>query len=107
MAGAHNFAGVHDMNLEIREEPVDSLREHGEIPIAFLVDKILEVPVLDGGLVGIVLKERAVDVAHVKDYDAIRGKGPHRRPKRFDASRPPRMRPSSGCVLLARQPQTR
>jgi hypothetical protein len=54
-AGAQDFAGVHDMDLEIREEPVGSLREHADIPIAFLVDEILEVSVSNGGLGGIIL----------------------------------------------------
>lgn len=72
------------MDLDIREEPVGSLREHGEIPIAFLVDRILDVSVSDGGLGGIILQESAVDVAYVKDYDAIKGEGPTRWPKRFD-----------------------
>jgi hypothetical protein len=80
------FAGVYDMDLEIREEPVGSLREHAEIPIAFLVDRILEVSVSDGGLGGIILQESAVDVAYVNDYDAIRGEGPTRWPKRFDVT---------------------
>ena len=61
------------MNLQIREEPIGSLREHAEIPIAYLVDKILEVSVSDGGLGGIILQERAVDAPYIKDYDAIKG----------------------------------
>ena len=84
--GAQESAGVYDMDLEIREEPVGSLREHAEIPIAFLVDRILEVSVSDGGLGGIILQESAVDAAYVKDYDAIRGEGPTRWPMRFDVT---------------------
>ncbi|HUX04131.1 MAG TPA: GNAT family N-acetyltransferase [Acidimicrobiales bacterium] len=74
------------MDLEVREEPVSSLREHADIPIAFLVDRILEVSVADGGLGGIILQERTVDPAYVKDYDAIKGEGPTRWPKRFDVT---------------------
>jgi len=86
MAGTHEFAGVHHMDLEIREEPIGSLGKHAEIPIAFLVDKILEVSVSDGGLGGIILQESAVDVPYIKDYDAIKGEGPTRWPKRFDVT---------------------
>ena len=85
-AGTHKFAGVHDMDLEIREEPIGSLGEHAEIPIAYLVDKILEVSVSDGGLGGIILQERTVDAPYIKDYDAIKGEGPTRWPKRFDVT---------------------
>jgi GNAT superfamily N-acetyltransferase len=74
------------MDLEIREEPVGLLNEHAEIPIAFLVDKILEVSVSDRGLGGIILQERAIDVPYVKDYGAIKGEGPTRWPKRFDVT---------------------
>jgi len=74
------------MDLEIREEPIGSLGKHAEIPIAFLVDKILEVSVSDGGLGGIILQESAVDVPYIKDYDAIKGEGPTRWPKRFDVT---------------------
>ncbi|HET9088736.1 MAG TPA: GNAT family N-acetyltransferase [Acidimicrobiales bacterium] len=85
-ASTDKFARVRDMNLEIREEPIASLREHAEIPIAYLVDKILEVSVSDGGLGGIILQERAVDAPYIKDYDAIKGEGPTRWPKRFDVT---------------------
>jgi ribosomal protein S18 acetylase RimI-like enzyme len=74
------------MSLEIREEPIGSLSDHAEIPIAFLVDKILEVSQIDGGLGGIILRESAVDVPYIKDYDAIKGEGPTRWPKRFDVT---------------------
>ena len=74
------------MNLEIREEPIGSLGEHATISIAYLVDKILVASVLDRGLGGIVLHERAVDTPWLKDYDAIKGEGPTRWPKRFDVT---------------------
>lgn len=74
------------MDLEIRVEPIGSLREHAEIPNAYLVDKILEVSVSDGGLGGIILQERVVDAPYIKDYDAIKGEGPTRWPKRFDVT---------------------
>jgi len=63
-----------------------SLGKHAEIPIAFLVDKILEVSVSDGGLGGIILQESASTFRTSKDYDAIKGEGPTRWPKRFDVT---------------------
>lgn len=62
------------------------LRAHGEVPIAFLVERILAVSVIDGGLGGITLTELEVDSPWVKDYDAIEGEGPTRWLKRFDTS---------------------
>jgi GNAT superfamily N-acetyltransferase len=74
------------MGLRIEEEPMTRLPEHGEVPIAFVVERILAVTVLDSGLGGIRLTETAVDSPWVKDYDAIEGEGPTRWPKRFDTS---------------------
>jgi ribosomal protein S18 acetylase RimI-like enzyme len=85
-AGAQESTEVGEMDLEIREEPVSSLKEHADISVAFLVDRILEVSVSDGGLGGFILQERAVEPAYVKDYDAVKGEGPTRWPKRFDVT---------------------
>lgn len=74
------------MALEIREESVGSLEEHADIPSAFLVDAVLEVSVLNGGLGGIVLHERAVTPSYVRDNDALKGEGPTRWPRRFDVT---------------------
>ena len=74
------------MNLEIREGRIGSLGEHATISIAYLVDKILVRSVLTEGLGGIVLHESAVDTPWPKDYDAIKGEGPTRWPKRFDVT---------------------
>ncbi|MHB1527651.1 MAG: GNAT family N-acetyltransferase [Candidatus Dormibacteria bacterium] len=62
------------------------LGAHGEVPIAFLVERILAVSVIDAGLGGITLAELEVDSPWVKDYDAIKGEGPTRWLKRFDTS---------------------
>jgi GNAT superfamily N-acetyltransferase len=68
------------------EEPMSNLRAHGEISIAFSVDRVLDVSLLDGGLGGFVLTERLVDQPWVKDYDAVRGEGPNRWAGRFDVT---------------------
>jgi GNAT superfamily N-acetyltransferase len=54
--------------MEIREESMFSLAEHASIPIAFRVDRILDV-----ALVGQrpVLMERALADTYIKDYDAV------------------------------------
>jgi GNAT superfamily N-acetyltransferase len=76
------------MSLELEHEPVTyvTLAEHAKIPIAFMVDRILEVTLADGGMGGISFAEAAVAAPYVKDYDAIEGEGPARWPDRFDTS---------------------
>ena len=76
------------MSLEILPEAVTpgALVEQGKTSIAFVVDRILEVALADGGLGGIVLTEIPVADPYVKDYDAVKGEGPTRWAKRFDVS---------------------
>jgi GNAT superfamily N-acetyltransferase len=76
------------MGLDVRQEAVTlaTLAEHARIPIAFVVDRILEVTLAEGGLGGMSLTETAVTDPYVKDYDAIEGHGPTHWPERFDAS---------------------
>jgi len=63
-----------------------ALDEHAAISIAFVVDRILEVALVDGGLGGMAFTETAVAVPSIKDYDAIAGEGPVSWPERFDIS---------------------
>ena len=76
------------MSLEIRPEAATpgALGDHGRISIAFVVDRILDVALADGGLGGMVLTETPVADPYVKDYDAVKGEGPTRWAKRFDVS---------------------
>src|SRR5450759_1402332 len=74
------------MGLEIREEPLSALTEHATIPIAFRVERVLDVSALKDGLGGLVLAERPVEAPYEKDYDALKGEGPTRWPKEFDVS---------------------
>jgi GNAT superfamily N-acetyltransferase len=76
------------MSLDIREEALTSavLSEHAAISIAFVVDRVLEVRLLDGGLGGMSLTETGVTSPYVKDYDALKGAGPQCWPGRFDVS---------------------
>ncbi len=76
-------------SLDVREEALTPavLCEYAAIPIAFVVDRILEVRLLDGGLGGMSLTESAVTGPYVKDYDAIEGAGPLCWPGRFHVSK--------------------
>jgi GNAT superfamily N-acetyltransferase len=76
------------MTLEIRQEaPTQgALSEHGRISIAFVVDRILEVTLADGGLGGMSLTVTPVADPYVKDYDAIAGGEPGGWAQRFDVS---------------------
>jgi GNAT superfamily N-acetyltransferase len=75
------------VSIEVAEESIDRLGEHAEVPIAFLVEQVLEVSLVAGGLGGIALTERRVERPWIKDYDAIDGEGPTRWATRFDVSR--------------------
>ena len=72
--------------LSVEEEPISRLDEHAFISAAFVVERVLNVSVLRAGLDGILLEETVLDTPWVKDYDAIKGEGPTRWPKRFDTS---------------------
>jgi GNAT superfamily N-acetyltransferase len=76
------------MSIDMREEALTlaALAEHVTISIAFVVDRILEVRLIDGGLGGIPLTEAAVIDPCVKDYDAIEGSGPTCWPEHFGIS---------------------
>jgi GNAT superfamily N-acetyltransferase len=76
------------MSLDIREEALTpaALSEHAGISIAFVVDRVLEVRLLDRGLGGMSLTQAAVTGPFLKDYDASEGAGPQCWPGRFDVS---------------------
>jgi len=76
------------MSLDIGEEALTpaALSEHAAVSIAFVVDRVLEVRLVDGGLGGMSLTETAVACPYVKDYDALEGAGPQCWPGRFDRS---------------------
>ena len=74
------------MDMEIIEEPITAAAELARIPIAFNVERVFDVLPRDGGLGGLVLSERRVDVPYVKDYDATEGEHPAQWAARFDVS---------------------
>ena len=75
------------MNIEISEAPITAVVELALVPIAFKVDRVLDLAGQDNGGGGIVLSERGLDVPYVKDYDAINCEGPTQWAKRFDVSK--------------------
>jgi GNAT superfamily N-acetyltransferase len=72
--------------VRVAEEPITGLGLHGEVPIAFLVERVLDVRAMEGGLGGLVMTEKAVEVPWLKDYDALKGEGPTRWASRFDVT---------------------
>jgi GNAT superfamily N-acetyltransferase len=74
------------VSVKVAVEPIADLDQHAQVPIAFLVDRILAVSFLDGGLGGVKLTETRVEDPWVKDYDAIKGEGPTRWARRFDVT---------------------
>ena len=76
------------MSVDIREETLTlaALTEYATIPIVFMVDRILEIRLADGGLGGMSLTETTVRDPYAKDYDADTGAEPTHWPGRFDIS---------------------
>jgi GNAT superfamily N-acetyltransferase len=72
--------------VRVLEQPVSDLTEYSRIPIAFTVDRILEVTPVDNGLGGLLLEEATLDAPFVKDYDTIEGNSPKCWPARWDVS---------------------
>ncbi|MGH2543364.1 MAG: GNAT family N-acetyltransferase [Ardenticatenaceae bacterium] len=71
--------------VKIEEVGVESLQRYAEIPIAFDVESVLRVELVNDGLGGILLEEERVHPPYRKDYDALDG-GPAKWPDRFDIS---------------------
>jgi GNAT superfamily N-acetyltransferase len=74
-------------DVEIREEPARRLEEHARIPIAFEVERVLEVRLRESGLAGFDLVERTLAAPWRKDYDVLPANHPTDWPRRFDVSR--------------------
>ncbi len=72
--------------MEIREEPRSRLDAYARIPIAFEVERVLELSIEAAGLTGIAFAERPLRAGFRKDYDAIPGNRPTDWATRFDLS---------------------
>jgi ribosomal protein S18 acetylase RimI-like enzyme len=74
------------MSIEITEEPIIAAAGLTQVPIAFRVESVLDVSPRDGGLGGLILSERRLDMPYVKDYDRLEGENPTQWSVRFDVS---------------------
>lgn len=77
------------------------LAEYAGLPIAFTVDRVLDVTNRNDGSGRFDLSERRLDVPYTKDYDAIAGEGPLQWGRRFDLSNWPSSRRGWRTVSLA------
>ena len=75
------------MNYQIVAQPVDRLPDLAAISIAFVADRVLELPARRDELTDPVLVERPLANPFVKDYDALPGEGPASWSGRYDTSR--------------------
>jgi GNAT superfamily N-acetyltransferase len=73
------------MPVQIIEIVSERLAEYASVPIAFEVQSILQIELVDGGLGGMLLRQAPVAVPYVKDYDSY-GELPTDWPERFDVS---------------------
>src|SRR5262245_59275641 len=74
------------MNIEVIQEHLGHLPAHEQISIAFEVEGVLDLTVVDGGLGGLVLRERKLASSYVKNYDSIGGNRPSDWSKCFDTT---------------------
>ncbi len=74
------------VSVEVVEEPIGRLGEHAGISITFTVESVLEVEVRDGGLRGLLLREKLLAAPYTQDYDALPGSHPLDWARRFDVS---------------------
>jgi GNAT superfamily N-acetyltransferase len=72
------------MNIKIIREQLSQLPAHEQTSIAFEVEGILDLTVVDRGLGGFVLRERKLASPYVKNYDSIAGNRPSDWSKCFD-----------------------
>jgi hypothetical protein len=73
------------MGVVVEQESIDLLTRHAQIPIGFLVDRVLALSLRgESGLEGIALAEVVVERPWRKDYDAVEGNAPTEWSTRFD-----------------------
>jgi GNAT superfamily N-acetyltransferase len=72
------------MAVQIRTVGPEALALYAGVPIAFRVDSLLHVRLVDNGLGGMLLQEERLPRPYTKDYDAYEGGSPDRWPQRFD-----------------------
>src|SRR5580704_7857229 len=75
------------MRVRVVQEPIIALAEYASVPIAFIVDRVLDVSDRTQGPGGFNLSERKLEVPYIKDYDAIVGEGAASWARHFDVSK--------------------
>ena len=71
------------LRTAVREEPISQLAEQGKIPMAFRVERYLDVTPSPGARGVLLLKEQVARHPFDKDYDAIPGNAPADWPAKF------------------------
>jgi GNAT superfamily N-acetyltransferase len=71
-------------SVEIVDAGPERLADYADVPIAFQVESILKVDMLDGGLGGARLTDVQIAPAYLRDYDAGPESGPLSWPEKFD-----------------------
>lgn len=74
------------MNIKIVEEKPEVLSDYEKISIAFSVDTVFRVELIENGLGGVDLIEEKISKPFIKDYDAIGGNRISLLGERFDLS---------------------
>ena len=74
------------MEIEILPAGPDCLAEYATVPIAFVVQALLQPVPLEGGLGGIALRQEPVQPPYLKDYDASEEGGPEAWARAWDLS---------------------
>jgi Acetyltransferases len=75
------------MDVQLGEEPIGGVATLAGVPIAFTVDRILDVTAVHAQSGQPVLRERRLSAPYVKDYDALPGEGPASWARRFAGPR--------------------
>jgi len=75
------------MALEVDGIGADRLADYASVPMVCDVRSLLDVDEINGGIGGLGLRERPVQVPYKKDYDAYADGGPLDWPERFDISK--------------------
>lgn len=100
-----------DPEVTVRQIDTDELERYSHVPIRFLVESVLRIDAVDGGLGGLTLTEEKVDRPYVKDYDVWEAKGVLHWAKLFDVSNwlfllaESAGRPVGGAAVAFRSPE--
>jgi len=75
------------VHIDVRREPTTALDAYAQVPIAFQVERVLDVEEAGAGPGEVALRERTLERPYRKDYDAGPDAGPLSWGRTFDVSR--------------------